>query len=250
MYMQYVRDAARARRLAELEAAKAATQALDSASTTADEGKDGKDEGEGNKALDGVTMLDGVTVFDGVLDDVSAIDAAAIVYQWAETDDLEQGEGYADRLLSLCVGALPYDVEDDLTDEQSEELADIVDDVATVLESMGVAEDDLVSLLDDWDNDAGERVQEFVAAAIEDGSDPASFVMGDGSDEAALDAVYKKRVAIRNGKKVKINKRVSGKVILSAGQKVAVRKMLMKSRTSIAKLKRAKSMRVRRKMGL
>jgi hypothetical protein len=49
---------------------------------------------------------------------------------------------------------------------------------------------------------------------------------------------------------VRINKRVSGTVRLSAAQKVAIKKAVMKSRSSIAKVRRLKSMKVRRNMGI
>ena len=55
---------------------------------------------------------------------------------------------------------------------------------------------------------------------------------------------------VRNGKKVRINKRVSGTVRLSAKQKVAIKKARLKSHNARAMLKRAKSMRKRKQMGL
>jgi hypothetical protein len=70
------------------------------------------------------------------------------------------------------------------------------------------------------------------------------------ADPATLDAVYKKKIVIRRGKKVRINKRVSGTVRLTAKQKVAVRKMLRKTHSAVAQMRRSKSMRVRRRAGL
>ena len=76
-------------------------------------------------------------------------------------------------------------------------------------------------------------------------------MFGEDEDEgAALDAVYKKKLVVRNGKKVRINKRVSGTVRLSAKQKVAIKKARLKSHNARAMLKRAKSMRKRKQMGL
>lgn len=72
-----------------------------------------------------------------------------------------------------------------------------------------------------------------------------------GSDEAAFDsAVYRVKLAVRGGKKTRVRKRVSGTVILNAAQKTAVRKMQIKSRTSLAKARRARSMRARHRMGI
>jgi hypothetical protein len=55
---------------------------------------------------------------------------------------------------------------------------------------------------------------------------------------------------VRNGKKLVLKRRVSGTVRRSGAQKIAIKRAQMKSRSSGAKLKRAKSMRVRMKMGL
>jgi hypothetical protein len=58
------------------------------------------------------------------------------------------------------------------------------------------------------------------------------------------------KMAIRNGKKMRIRKRVSGTVRLSAAQKVGLRKARMKSHSATARMRRAKSMKIRRKSGL
>ena len=68
--------------------------------------------------------------------------------------------------------------------------------------------------------------------------------------DSVLDAVYKKRMVIRGGKKVRINKRISGTVRLSAAQKVSIRKAGMKSRSAGARMHRMKSIRMRTRMGL
>lgn len=61
-------------------------------------------------------------------------------------------------------------------------------------------------------------------------------------------AGYKPKLVIRNGKKVWINKRnPNKKVILSAKQKNALRKARLKANTGQAKLKRAKSSRIRKR---
>ncbi|APQ14659.1 hypothetical protein BJP27_24100 (plasmid) [Pseudomonas oryzihabitans] len=211
---------------------------------------------------DPVPVPPAVATFDAValntlIDDVVSTDidvlAAAIVQEWAETlpEDLDAGEGMGDRLLALMVGAMPEgEFVDGIDDDAADDLADLGDAVGDVLADLGASDADLEILLNDFDNDVADAVQELAAGSLADGIDPVGFVLGDGSDEPALDAVYRKRIAVRQGKKVRINKRVSGKVVLTSGQKTAVRKMQIKSRTSMAKLRRAKSMRVRTRMGL
>jgi hypothetical protein len=225
--------------------------------------------GDPAPVLDGVVVEpepaptpEGKPIYDAAgtalfVDDVVGTDlditAAAIVQEWAETlpEDLDDGEGPADRLLALMIGAMPEDeFPDVISDDAADDLMDLGDAVGDVLADLGVADEDLDILLNDFDNDVGERVQELIAGSLAEGADPVTFVLGDGSDEPAFDAVYRRRIAVRGGKKVRINKRVSGRVVLSGAQKASVRKMQLKARTSMAKLRRAKSMRVRQRMGL
>ena len=63
-------------------------------------------------------------------------------------------------------------------------------------------------------------------------------------------AVYKTKMAVRKGKKMRIRKRISGTVRLSAKQKLAIRKARMKSHSAGARMRRMKSMRMRKKAGL
>ena len=65
-----------------------------------------------------------------------------------------------------------------------------------------------------------------------------------------LEATYKRRKVIRDGKVQVVNKRISGKVRLSAAQKAGVKKMLRKAHSATANLHRKKSMKKREKMGL
>lgn len=175
--------------------------------------------------------------------------AAAAVQEFAKATDLDAGEGPADRLFALLAGIADADMDGEIGDDEAEVLGLAANAAADYMVAHGVSEADAVALLEDWDNDVGARVQELLAEALpEDGeADMDAFAFG---DEKVMDATYRKRIAVRNGKKVRINKRVSGTVRLSAKQKVAVRKMLRKSNSARAKLKRAKSMKIRRQAGL
>lgn len=88
----------------------------------------------------------------------------------------------------------------------------------------------------DWMQMSKADVEDFKAKATE--------------DPKVLDAVYKKKVVVRRGKKIRVNKRISGTVRLSAKQKMAVKKMLRKSHSAGAQMRRAKSMKVRARAGL
>ncbi|WP_293006061.1 hypothetical protein [Nitrosomonas sp.] len=181
--------------------------------------------------------------------------AAAVVQQWVETDDLANGESSADRLLAMMIGIADENKDGEITDDEQAVLDVALNASWDYLTSKGVTEEDADSLLNDFDGDVADRVRDLVASALPEGEDEASsdiddFVFGDDDQEPALDAAYKKRLVIRKGKKVRINKRVSGTVRLSAAQKVAIRKARMKSHSATARMRRAKSMKIRRKTGL
>lgn len=181
--------------------------------------------------------------------------AVAAIHQWAETDDLDEGESYADRLVALFVGIADANKDGDITDDEQGVLEVALNTAWDYLIKCGVSEDDASSLLNDWDSDTADRVRDLVASSLPEGDDDAGadiddFVFSDDDQEPALDAAYRKKIVIRGGKKVRINKRVSGKVRLSAKQKVAIRKARMKSHSAGAMMRRMKSMRIRRRAGL
>ncbi|MCP5245678.1 MAG: hypothetical protein H6937_06945 [Burkholderiales bacterium] len=177
--------------------------------------------------------------------------AASAIQQWVETDDLGDNESSSDRLFALMVGIADENKDGDITDEEQDVLEMALEAAWDYLSGKGVEDDDIDALLNEWDNDAAERVRDLVASVLPEGEDAEgedidSFAF----DSVALDAAYKNKVAVRGGKKVRIRKRVSGTVRLSAKQKLAIRKARMKSHSASAKMRRAKSMRVRRKAGL
>lgn len=186
-----------------------------------------------------------------------ALKSAAAVQQWAETvkDDLADGEGLGDRLFALLVGIADDDMDGEISEDEAELLNLAAEQAVDYMVSKGVPEEDAIALLSDFDNQLADSVQELVITKLPDGDEAAAadidaFVFGDGSDEAVLDATYKKRLVVRGGKKVRINKRVSGTIRLSAAQKLGVKKMLRRSHSAKAQVKRAKSMRVRKQVGL
>lgn len=204
------------------------------------------------KAADQDEMLDAAA--DYANRDI-ALAAANAIRQWAETDDLEDGETSADRLIALFIGIADEDKDGDITNDEQDLLDIALNAAYDYLLNLGVAEDDVSALLNDFDPDVADRVLERVISALPDDEaaddDVDDYVFGDDEDEgAALDAVYKKRLVIRGGKKVRINKRISGTVRLTSRQKVAIRKARLKSHNAAAMLKRAKSMRKRKQMGL
>lgn len=179
--------------------------------------------------------------------------AVSSVQTWVETNDLGEGEGAADRLVNMLVGIADDNKDGELTDDEQEVVEVAMNAAADYLSTKGVADEDIEALFGEdgeASNAAGARIQEFLADRLPDGDEATSneaddFAFG-GGGEAVFDAVYKKKFAIRAGKKVRIMKRVSGTVRLSAAQKVSIRKARMKSHGAKATAHRMKSMRVRK----
>lgn len=203
------------------------------------------------------------TVLDGVGDDEGgpaaafaitdlALRAAAIVQEWAETDDLETGESNLNRLLGMFCGVADENMDGEISDEEAETVAMLCDQAWDYLSSLGATDDDLSAMFEADDADAGDRVMELVAGSLPDGEEDAAqsiddFAFGDGSVEA-LDATYKRVKAVRGGKITHINKRISGKVRLSAAQKVALKKAMLRSHSAGAIKRRIKSMKIARRI--
>lgn len=204
-------------------------------------------------------------VLDGCKGDDVAMDGAATyaandimlkavstVQQWLESDDLDEGETSADRLMSMVIGIADANKDGEISDDEQEVIDIALNAIWDYLAKYGVDESDIAALLEDLDADAADRVRDLLAASVpedEDG-DMDDFVFGSSDQEPALDATYKRSVVVRKGRKVRINKRISGTVRLSAKQKLSIRKAMMKSHSAAAQMRRAKSMRVRGQMGL
>lgn len=185
-----------------------------------------------------------------------ALKAVAALHEWADTppSELDEGEGSGDRLFSLLAGIADSDMDGEISEEEAGVINMAANAAAEYLITKGVPEEDAELLLTDFDNDVAENVQELLISNLPDGEDAdaemEAFVFGDDDEDEKLDAVYRKKLVVRKGKKVRINKRVSGVVRLTAKQKLAVRKMLRKSHSAKAQIRRAKSVRVRKQAGL
>lgn len=184
-----------------------------------------------------------------------AMAAVAVIQQWAETDDLDAGETFADRLMAMFIGIADANKDGDITDDEQGVLEIALNAAWDYLVKCGVTDEDAGALLNDWDDEVADRVRDLVASVLPDGEDDAgadidAFVFSEADEEPMLDAAYRKTLVVRKGKKVRINKRISGTVRLSAKQKLAIRKARMKSHSATAMMRRLRSMRVRQKAGL
>lgn len=204
--------------------------------------------------LDDASGNTGMSIADFTEKDI-AMAAIAGVQEWCESDDLDDGETMADRLMAIMVGVADANKDGEITEDEQGVLDIALDAAWEYVVSKGVTDEDADALFNDWDSSAAERVCELLKGALPDGPDASveeieEFVFGDGASESALDAVYKMKMAVRGGKKVRIRKRVSGTVRLSAKQKMSIRKAGMKAHTAGARMRRMKSMGLRKKMGV
>ncbi len=210
-------------------------------------------------ALDAVT-----TVVDAAEKFITqSIESQAVyaVNEWSKTttEDLGEGEGFGDRLMSMVAGIADEDMDGEVSEEESEIMNSAINAMGDYLSALGVPDEDIEALFDDFDNDVALNVHAQLATLIPEGNDAdlmaSDFVFGDGSDESAMDnvvydAVYKKVIKFIKGKKQWAKKRISGVVKRTAKQKLGMKKALRKAWTGMAKISRAKSMKRRKAAGL
>lgn len=192
--------------------------------------------------------------------------AVAAVQEWARTtsDALGSGETMIDRFMALMVGVADDNKDGEITPDEEAVITVAMEAAGDFLAKKGVSEEDIAAILND-DGDAAsaaDRALDLVkgeSAGDEEaeGEEVDNFTFDSDSQSSVfdsvgetLDAVYRKKTVIRGGRKVRVNKRVSGTVRLSAAQKVAIRKAVMKSHTASARVNRMKSVRMRSRMGL
>ena len=177
---------------------------------------------------------------------------------FSDDDDDEYDGGDIDETVKVTFSAHVADalstlgVEDSVIEDLFSDEVEVADAAVTM-----AAETVLENMPDD-----GDDFEEFVTAfaySDEDESDETAF---DGMEEPQFDATGKKKLrtgkktvkkvngktlvykavkAIRNGKRVVINKRISGKPFLKAGQKAALKKARRKANTGTAIRKQMRS---------
>ena len=198
---------------------------------------------------------------DGDYDDAQGgINAASIIQQWAETDDLDQGETLADRLFQLILGSVDEDIDGELSDSEQDEFDDLCDYAGQYLSRLGVSAEDVSALLNDWDDNAAERVLDQVLNSLPDGDAALDDINGfvfdtsEALDSAAMSkragGIYKKVRVIRQGVLKDARVRIGGSVKVSPKVKAHLAKVRGKSKSAAAIRKWKRSMGMRRKSGL
>lgn len=183
-----------------------------------------------------------------------ALNTVAAIQSWA-SDDFDDKDHQAENLFVLFLGIADVDDDGYIGEDEETIIESALETAWDYLARKGVAQDDLNALLNDWDDAAAERVRDYLMGELPDGedaelSDMDDFVFSDEDNASIFDSTYKKTAVVRNGKKQIVKKRMSGPVHLSAAQKASISKMHYKSHNAAANARRARSMKMRSKMGL
>lgn len=191
--------------------------------------------------------------------------AATIALEWAQGDD----HSY-DALDAYVLDAAGIDEDSEVTEDDEDFYNEVWGEVADALVFLGADETAVTELCDKEDSSAGASVAEAVKSGLVAEGAPSDdaivmeFAAGDnydvfksiyeGVEGGLFEASYRKKKVVRtvDGKPtvVRINRRVSGKVRLSAAQKAGLRAARRKAFTAAARLHRRKSMKLRKQRGL
>ena len=206
---------------------------------------------------------------DKLMEDVDGLAANArsqamsAVLQW-----VEMGQFDYDTLDEIILVIADLDGDDDYTEDEEDYYNDVWSEVSNALLSLGAPRADVEEFCDGSGDDAdkaGQRIgavltKEVKGNRMDDEDIISGFAFGEDAiiesvDEGSpmrgiFEATYRRKRVVRDGKVVIRRKRVSGRVRLNAAQKAALRKARRKANTAGAKLRRRKSMRIRRRRGL
>lgn len=174
---------------------------------------------------------------------------------------VEDGDYTYTSLDEFVCGVADLDGDFEISDEEEAVYNAVWQQVPDALQTLGADESDVNEMVNSEDNDAAARIGKALSADMDETTADdeeiiAGFALGEdavfenASDDPEgrhmiLEATYKRRKVVRDGKVQVIRKRISGKVRLSAAQKAALRKARRKANTGAAKLARRKSMRIR-----
>jgi hypothetical protein len=151
-------------------------------------------------------------------------------------------------------GIADLDGNEEFSDDELALYNDLFNAAADAFLSLGADAGDVDSFLNGEDDGAGAKIGETVSATVDQESATDDemldgFSAGVMEADGVMEAAFKKMKVVRGGK-VKIVKKRIGKVILSAAQKAGLKKARRKAFTSVARIRRAKSMKVRNQRGM
>lgn len=169
-----------------------------------------------------------------------------------------------EALDNIIIYMADIDDEEDIDEEEEAFYNEIWEEIPNALLSLGAEFKDVENFVGE-DDKAGSKVGASISKELEDtpADDDdlvASFAYGedgvlecagdDSSLRGILEATYKKRKMVRDGKVVIGKKRVSGRVKLTAAQRAGLKKARRKANTAAARQHRKKSMKIRKLRGM
>lgn len=192
----------------------------------------------------------------------SRANAMSAVLGWIEEGDFSYTT--LDETIVVMAG---IEGEGEASEDDEADYNDVWKHVPDALLTLGAELDDVKELVDGPGKEAdkaaariGKQLKEEMDEIKADDDDLiAGFALGedailesacDEGHKGVLEATYKRRKVVRDGKVQMVMKKVSGHTKLSAAQKVALKKVRRKANTATAKLARKKSMKIRKQKGL
>lgn len=152
--------------------------------------------------------------------------AIASIHQWAEIDNLDDDETQAERLRAMMLGIADTQQDGEITDEEQEVLQAALSCAWDYLASLGAVDEDLDSLLNDWDAHTADCIRDLVTAVTP---------KDDQAAVAAINAfVFGPAAQARSKAALRINRHIAVPVHLSARQRLAIRKAQAQSRSAAA----------------
>ena len=161
---------------------------------------------------------------------------------------IESGESTFDYLDALVQGAADVDGDDEIGDDEEEGYNELFEEVANAFVALGGDEDQVMRFISGESEEDGEALAEYLSEKMDDQVLDDATIIGQFAvaGEMILDSKIKRIV----GGKVKWVKKKLKRKILSAAQKAGLRKARRKANTGAAKLKRKKSNKLRKNMGM
>ena len=114
-----------------------------------------------NQVLDATSKDSGLSGADTYTQKDITLKAVATVQSWVETDDLDDGESYADRLLALVVGIADDNKDGEISEDEQGVVDIALNAIWDYLAKFDADDADISALLNDWDDDAGERIRDY-----------------------------------------------------------------------------------------
>lgn len=190
-------------------------------------------------------------------------EAMSSVLSW-----IEEGDFTYNALDETIIVVADLDGDYEITEDEEAYYSELWNEVPDALVSLGADEDDVKEFMDGPGTEADKAAarmgrtltQKMDEEEADDDELIARFAFGEDvvlesanlfrTTEGVFEATYKRKLAVRDGKKEWINKKMSGKVYRSPEQKLATKKAARKSHTGIANMHRRKSIKKRQALGL